>query len=197
MCVRVQCVWVRGGLCLYVSIHVIISPLNPANFVCAHVCVFIGCLDSLLFSLLICAAAACEAWANDDESNKVSRAAATFPLSCCPTVSEEQNEGKLCDTLKAGISNRPLWFIAAYCIADLNFCGCKTLQVSYCCWRNNENHAVQGGAEHWSWHLPALGGGKWQGWGLKRGLGHSSICSVCPGTTIPVFYRPIDLASSA
>lgn len=39
--------------------------------VCVCVCVSLRCLNSPVFSLLILAAAACQAWANDDESKKL------------------------------------------------------------------------------------------------------------------------------
>lgn len=65
------------------------------------VCACIGCLNNPLFSLLILAAAACEAWANDDESK---RSTWTPLRSLWLTVrldlrSRMKQKKKFCDTL--------------------------------------------------------------------------------------------------
>lgn len=146
-----------------------------------------GCLNSPLFSLLILAAAAGEAWANDDESKRLT----WKPFSWS---SRMKSNNEVLWHLKVRELNLRHWFTVVYCVAHLNFCRhtkkTKPGKVRYCWWCNNQNHIAQSDAEHPRWHLPALGkkaGG---------GFGCSSTCSVCPDTILPVFYSPVDLASS-
>lgn len=68
------------------------SPWILQMCVCVSVC--FRCLNSPLFSLLIPAAAACEAWANDDEGKKSDWLTAQFTLSPSPTVFDQQEDAK-------------------------------------------------------------------------------------------------------
>lgn len=129
-------------------------------------CFCVGCLNSPLFSLLILAAAACEAWANDNESKRL--AGSPFSWLWVTVKLDLQSRTKLNNEilwyLELSKLNSRLRFIVIYWIADLNFCCRKMVKVKYCWWRNNQNHTVHTDAEHWVWHFSALGNRRWGSW---------------------------------
>ena len=83
--------------------------------VCVRACVRMRCLNSPLFSLLILAAAAGEAWANDDESKRL-----TWKPFSWSSRMKPNNE--VLWHLKVWELNLRQWFIVVYCVAHLNFC---------------------------------------------------------------------------
>lgn len=154
---------IRWGLCVNIRLHLILLLLKCA------VCVCVGCLNKPLFSLLILAAAACEAWANDGESKRLTCTALRPTLTHSPTSCEEQSEAQhwgFVTLWHFRTGKTRLWCAVVYCVAELSL-SCrktKTKKVRYCWWRNNQNHTAQSDAQYRGWHVPALGRRGWGFW---------------------------------
>lgn len=86
----------RGCECVYVSLHMIIIFPESCKCVCVFVCLsfWFWRLNSPLFSLLILAAAASEAWANDDEVKRAGWLSAQLTLSPSQTVFDQKDDAE-------------------------------------------------------------------------------------------------------